>query len=268
MGHNKPKRSRNYQSHRGQSSRSREIPRDDEESLPVEPEAEEGQAVPKIQLAMWDFGQCDAKKCTGRKLSRFGLLKELRINNGFGGIVLSPAGKQCISKEDYILVKRKGLAVVDCSWARLDDVPFMKLRCAAPRLLPWLVAANPVNYGRPCELSCVEALSAALLICGEEDTANLLLNKFKWGHAFLSLNRELLKAYSKCENSADIISVQNDWLSQQGRFTRNLPSVAEGPNAASQSEDQDSCYDSEDGLPPLEKNLNHLNLEESEEESD
>lgn len=24
---------------------------------------------------------------------------------------------------------------------------------------------------------------------GEEETANLLLGKFKWGHAFLSLNR-------------------------------------------------------------------------------
>ncbi|KAK2988656.1 hypothetical protein RJ640_008996 [Escallonia rubra] len=168
-------------------------PEADEESLPIEPEAEEQPAVPKIQLAMWDFGQCDVKRCTGRKLLRFGLLKELRVGNGFGGIVLSPAGRQCVSKGDYSLMNRKGLAVVDCSWARLDDVPFTKLRCAAPRLLPWLVAANPVNYGRPCELSCVEALSAALIICGESETADLLLGKFKWGHAFLSLNRRSSK---------------------------------------------------------------------------
>jgi len=265
MGHNKPKKFRNNQSHRGQSSRTRELQRDEEESLPIEPETGEEKIVPKIQLAMWDFGQCDAKRCTGRKLSRFGLLKELRVTNGFGGIVLSPAGKQCVSKEDYILMKRKGLAVVDCSWARLDDVPFTKLRCAAPRLLPWLVAANPVNYGRPCQLSCVEALSAALLICGEEETANLLLGKFKWGHAFLSLNRELLKAYSECENSADIISVQNAWLSQENQITK-VPSVAEGADLASRSEDQGSCSDdSEDGLPPLERNVNHLSLEESDE---
>lgn len=46
----------------------------------------------------------------------------------------SPVGRQCVSKEDYALIKRKGLAVVDCSWARLTDVPFAKLRCTAPRL--------------------------------------------------------------------------------------------------------------------------------------
>ncbi|GKD67942.1 ribosome biogenesis protein TSR3 [Tanacetum coccineum] len=39
-----------------------------------------------------------------------------------------PVGHQCISREDSDLITRKGLAVVDCSWARLDDVPFTKLR--------------------------------------------------------------------------------------------------------------------------------------------
>ncbi|KAJ4850815.1 Pentatricopeptide repeat-containing protein [Turnera subulata] len=236
----------------------------EDESLPYHQAPEEDTSAPAaIQLAMWDFGQCDAKRCTGRKLSRFGLLKELRVGAGFGGIALSPVGTQCVSKEDYSLIKRKGLAVVDCSWARLGDVPFAKLRCAAPRLLPWLVAANPVNYGRPCELSCVEALSAALIICGEAETGNLLLSKFKWGHAFLSLNRELLKAYSECGNSADIISVQNAWLSQQREVSKSVPEVDVGKN----SEDEDSD-DSEDGLPPLERNMNHLNFEESEDESE
>lgn len=46
----------------------------------------------------------------------------------------SPVGRQCVSKEDYALIKSRGLAVVDCSWARLTDVPFAKLRCTAPRL--------------------------------------------------------------------------------------------------------------------------------------
>ncbi|KAL6559595.1 hypothetical protein OROGR_004712 [Orobanche gracilis] len=49
---------------------------------------------------------------------------ELRISCGFGGIVLSIR----VSQEDLELIRRRGLAVVDCSWARLDDVPFTKLR--------------------------------------------------------------------------------------------------------------------------------------------
>lgn len=42
---------------------------------------------------------------------------------------------------------------------------------------------------------------------------------------------------------------------------------ASGAEKGSLSGDEDSC-DSEDGLPPLEKNMNHLNLQESDEESE
>ncbi|XP_051127517.1 uncharacterized protein LOC127248959 [Andrographis paniculata] len=230
-------------------------------------EEEEEQRGSSIQLAMWDFSQCDAKRCTGRKLARFGLLKELRIGSGFRGVVLSPTGTQCVSQEDSELIRRSGLAVVDCSWARLDDVPFTKLRCTAPRLLPWLVAANPVNYGRPCELSCVEALAAALIICGEKETGNLLLSKFKWGHAFLSLNRELLKAYSECKKANEMITVQNEWLSQQTSQISDVPT--KGKDKHSEPEDtNDGSSSSDDGLPPLQRNMNHLYLEESDEESE
>ncbi|XP_068638719.1 uncharacterized protein [Aristolochia californica] len=270
MGYNKSRRHRSNSSHRGQSSTNRQPPWEEDNggSLPTHQDDinEDESKTPKVQLAMWDFGQCDVKRCTGRKLSRFGLLKELRVNSGFGGVVLSPVGTQCVSKEDHLLIKRKGLAVVDCSWARLHDVPFIKLRCGAPRLLPWLVAANPVNYGRPCQLSCVEALAAALIICGNEETGHLLLGKFKWGHSFLSLNRELLKAYSKCESSSDIISVQNAWLSSNSRTSRATSTEADNTEETLKNASADS--DSEDGLPPLERNLNHLTLEDSEEETE
>jgi len=272
MGRNS-KHYKEHSHHRPQSSKHSLVWEQDRDASLSKQSEDGGQEVTQglpIQLAMWDFGQCDIKRCTGRKLSRFGLLKELRINQRFGGVVLSPMGNKCISNEDQQLLHKRGLAVVDCSWARLTDVPFVTLRCAAPRLLPWLVAANPVNYGRPCELSCVEALAAALLICGEEETANVLLSKFKWGHSFLSLNRELLKAYSECKTGEEIISVQNNWLCKNSKIQKSL-SNADGsdqvsasaskpnPKTDEQSPEIDDESD-EDGLAPLEKNLNHINF--------
>ncbi|CAN1349167.1 18S rRNA aminocarboxypropyltransferase [Linum perenne] len=264
MGHNKTRRFKtNYSDHRAQSHRTNIQPDRVDESLPNGQAPEEEATAPKIQLAMWDFGQCDAKRsCTKMIVSN--AVNTLVATNFRAGIACHPVGTQCVSKEDHSLIQRKGMAVVDCSWARLNDVPFVKLKCPAPRLLPWLVAANPVNYGRPCELSCVEALAAALIICGELETGHLLLSKFKWGHSFLSLNSELLKAYSGCSSGAEVISTQNEWLAQQ----RQVPkAVSETEGSSKEHREEDYLNDSDDdGLPPLEKNMNHLSFEESDED--
>lgn len=97
------------------------------------------------------------------------------------------------------------LVAVDCSWKQRERV-FESFRARTRRRLPYLLAANPVNYGRPYELTTVEALGAALCILGEAQRARELLGKFKWGPTFLALNAAPLNEYAEARTVADLLA--------------------------------------------------------------
>jgi pre-rRNA-processing protein TSR3 len=164
--------------------------------------------LPITRLGMWDFAQCDPKRCSGRRLVRMGLIDEYKLSTRFRGVILTPSATSVMSPLDADTIKRHGLAVIDCSWAQLDKVPFDKLNFGVPRLLPFLVAANPVNYGKPWKLNCAEALMAGLKIVGIEDDADIVASAFGYGQAFLDLNANYFSAYSTCLSSAEVLCTQ------------------------------------------------------------
>ncbi len=55
--------------------------------------------------------------------------------------------------------------------------------------VPYLIATNPTNYGKPWRLNCAEALAAAFHLTGHEDWAEKLLAPFGWGRSFYPVNR-------------------------------------------------------------------------------
>ncbi|KAF2466834.1 DUF367-domain-containing protein [Lindgomyces ingoldianus] len=167
---------------------------------------------PSFKAACWDLGHCDAKRCSGKKLVRLGLMRELHIGQRFAGVVVSPKAKKILSKEDKELVEQYGAAVVEASWNRIDEVPFGRIGGKCERLLPYLVAANPTNYGRPWRLNCVEALAACYSICGHSEWATEILASFSYGEAFLDINAALLKRYAACETEEEIKKAEEVWL--------------------------------------------------------
>ena len=194
-----------------------------------------------IKLRMWDYSHCDPKRCTGAKLARRGLLSIMNIRQPFMGIILSPHATICLSPLDRTIIQDIGLSVIDCSWARLSEIFAVsssshskqqqqhqqvhrsygrrggrggQIVVSTHRLLPFLVAANTVNYGKPSKLSCAEAIAATLYICNFIEAAKVILQEFGWGMEFITLNYELLELYREAKDATDVIQRQNTWLAK------------------------------------------------------
>lgn len=164
-----------------------------------------------MDLLIYHADQCDPKRCTGRKLARFGLARLTRRASELRPcLVLSPFSQRALSPADKGF---RRLAALDCSWARAEDI-FARFKLRG-RALPYLVAANPVNFGKPFKLSTVEALAAALIILGEAEQARVILGKFSWGHSFLELNREPLEEYARARDSSEVVRIQMGYLQEE-----------------------------------------------------
>ena len=101
---------------------------------------------------------------------------------------------------------------MECSWVRISEVPWSKIGGKNERLLPYLVAANPTNYGRPWRLNCAEALAATFYILGHKDWAEHVLQHFSYGKPFLEINQQVLKRYRACRNEEEIRECEKRWL--------------------------------------------------------
>ena len=151
----------------------------------------------------------DPKKCTAAKLVRFKLARSVTVPSRLprGAVVLDPEAEKALSREDVGAATRSGLIVLDCSWNKFERFPRVRAGLRH-RALPFLLAANPTNFGRPQRLSSAEALAASLYIMGEVEHAGSLMALFKWGPTFISINNERLKAYACASTSTEVVQAQ------------------------------------------------------------
>lgn len=157
-------------------------------------------------------GNDDPEKCTARRLAQFdeATLHRTARSTPYG-IVLDPFADQALSPADREESDR--LVALDCSWETaerdIDDL-------AGPhRALPFLVAANPVNYGTPFQLNTLEAFAGALVILGQREQAEEILELVRWGETFLELNEEPLRRYADADSSAEVVAIQAEYLADE-----------------------------------------------------
>ncbi|KAG4301285.1 hypothetical protein PCANB_002458 [Pneumocystis canis] len=219
-----------------------------------------------ILLGMWDFKHCDPKRCSAKKLSRLGLLQTLKMGQRWNGIILAPNQKLFLSPKDESILKEMGVAVIECSWMRMEEIPLKNIKgnywraCIPPlngyllffnlsMIVPYLVAANPVNYGLPWNLSCAEAFASCLYITGHQTLARALLSHFSWGEAFFNINLHLLDSYCACSNSDDIKTAQNVWLlSLSAEYFQNKQRTIEFPSDGSSFDEENYSNDGKESL--------------------
>ena len=144
-----------------------------------------------MKVTVFHANECDKRKCTAFKMEKQGKCK--------------------------IVYKIHQIPRLDCSWNKVSKSASFFSLSRYHRSLPFLIAANPVNFGKPCILSTNEAIAATFYITGFKDEAHHIMDGFKWGHSFIEMNYDLLEAYSDVKTSEEVVRIQNEFLKAHQR---------------------------------------------------
>jgi len=171
----------------------------------------------QVPLHVIHLDQDDPRKCTARKMHSMGLVNIHESTSGAPrrGFLLNPRSTTVLGPEDRHMISLGGsIVVLDCSWKRIDESleEIGGVTRLQGRILPFLLAANPVSWGKVGRLSSAEALGASLAILGLWDQASRVLHPFKFGDQFLELNKEPLDAYSTAESREQIAEIQYEFF--------------------------------------------------------
>jgi len=134
----------------------------------------------------------DPKKCTARKLKKFKIV-EFVLKPPRRSLILTPFARKILCPQDHDIVKKYGITAIDASWKKIQGIE--KYTRGNARRLPYLIAVNPTNYGKPYKLSTAEAIAATLFILKFKEAAFFVLSKFKWGPNFFHINKKYLDVY-------------------------------------------------------------------------
>lgn len=184
----------------------------------------------------------------------------------FPGIVLSSEASIFVSPKDVDIVANYGVSGINCSWNRLDEIPFNSMgKGKNQRILPILLAANTVNYGKPLKLNTAEAIAACLYITGYKEDARIVLSTFSYGEEFIKLNADALEAYSTCAGPEEINIIHNDYI--QALATKKNNKEIRNQEQLNINGTIFNNYIDESDLPPhVEEEEYYYDVEEEEEE--
>lgn len=173
----------------------------------------------EVPVHVIHLNQDDPRKCTARIISSAGMA-ELHFstdNAPSRGVLLDPTSDMIQGPQDRRIIDIGGSVVaLDCSWKQIfpsiDTIS--STTSLKRRMLPVLLAANPVSWGKPGRLSTAEAIAASLIILDRQSQGEKILSQLTYGNEFLKLNEQPLDAYRTAKSSEELVKMQWEFFDE------------------------------------------------------